>query len=141
MVEGVKNGSDVVIISGLKAPSKVTTAVCADGKEWSTGRQQQMLTMREQDLAFTGGIVHIIDTVLTVPERITRTAARAKLTTLLELLEKTGLATTVDETPDVTVFAPTNAAFNAAADVLGKLDANAVATVLKEHGMLLPMGP
>lgn len=33
VVEGVKNGSSVVIVSGLKQASKVTTAVCARGIE------------------------------------------------------------------------------------------------------------
>lgn len=42
--------------------------------------------------------------------------------------------TAVDETPDLTVFAPSNEAFAAAADTLGQLDAAAVATVLKAHG-------
>ena len=79
-------------------------------------------------------MIHIIDKVLTLPGRISRTAVAAGLTTLAELLQKTGLTTAVDETPDVTVFAPTNDAFKAAASTLEKLDANAVATVLKGHG-------
>lgn len=79
-------------------------------------------------------MVHIINSVLTLPGRISRTAAAAGLTILVEALAKTGLLTAVDETPDVTVFAPTNAAFKAAAGALGKLDAKDLATVLKAHG-------
>ena len=60
------------------------------------------------------------------------------LTTIAELLVRTGLVTAVDETPDLTVFAPSNEAFQAAAATLGKLDAAAVATVLKAHGRSAP---
>lgn len=58
----------------------------------------------------------------------------AGLMTMVELLQKTGLATTVDETPNLTVFVPSNAAFKADAVALGKLDADGVANVLKAHG-------
>lgn len=38
VVEGLKNGSDVVIVSGLKQVSKVTTAVCTREAESRQGR-------------------------------------------------------------------------------------------------------
>lgn len=79
-------------------------------------------------------MIHLIDTVLNIPQTISRTLVAAKLTTAAELLAKTGLAKRVNEALDVTVFVPSNAAFKANADTLGKLDAEGVATVLKAHG-------
>lgn len=46
VVEGVKNGSDVVIVSGLKSASKVTTAVCSHGTEGCYPNNSSILIRR-----------------------------------------------------------------------------------------------
>lgn len=81
-----------------------------------------------------GGVIHLIDSILTIPPKISRTLVALKFTVIAELLQKTGLLTAVDDTKDVTVFVPTNAAFEANAATLAKLSASEVATVLKAHG-------
>ena len=135
VVEGALNGSDVIITSGLKATSKVVKAVCTrvGGR---LAEQGGILTV-SQDITFVGGVIHLIDTVLTIPQKISRTLVAAKLTVIAELLQKTGLLTTVDDAKDVTVFVPSNAAFEANAATLEKLSATEVATVLKGHGKML----
>jgi uncharacterized surface protein with fasciclin (FAS1) repeats len=79
-------------------------------------------------------VIHVIDTVLTLPRDILTTARAARLTDLLELAAEVGLAAALVETKDITVFAPTNAAFEAAGADLENLDSEGVRNVLGAHG-------
>lgn len=86
---GILSGKTVEVFSGLKEKSTVTTA----------------------DVMFSGGVVHIIDTVLTVPLSASASAVDSELTALAGALTQTNLVTTVNSLQDVTIFAPSNAAF------------------------------
>ncbi|KAH4202714.1 hypothetical protein HBH61_056670 [Parastagonospora nodorum] len=101
----------VSIFSGLAMNSSVTTA----------------------DVAFTGGVIHIIDTVLTIPETASNTAIAAGLSSLAGALTAANLVETVDTTKDVTIFAPSNAAFQAIGSGLGNLTTEQVTSVLTYH--------
>lgn len=68
------DGGNVVFTTGLLSESVVTTA----------------------DVAFTGGVVHIIDKVLTIPTSPSNTAAAANLTSLVDALTATNLVSTLD---------------------------------------------
>jgi uncharacterized surface protein with fasciclin (FAS1) repeats len=89
VVMGILSGKTVEVFSGLKEKSTVTTA----------------------DVMFSGGVVHIIDTVLTVPLSASASAVDSELTALAGALTQTNLVTTVNSLQDVTIFAPSNAAF------------------------------
>lgn len=91
VLEAALQGSSATLVSGLDQKSTVTKA----------------------DVAFKGGLVHIVDTVLTPPMNVSSTATALNLTMLVDALTKTNLATTVDQIPGVTVFAPNDAAFMA----------------------------
>ncbi|KAH8748595.1 FAS1 domain-containing protein [Hyaloscypha finlandica] len=110
-VEARLNGSSVEIFSGLLAKSTVVTA----------------------DLSFTGGILHIIDTVLTIPESDAATATAANLTALAGALTQANLVSTVDSLHDVTIFAPSNAAFQAIGSAVGTLSTAQLAQILEYH--------
>ncbi|KAI8926139.1 FAS1 domain-containing protein, partial [Entophlyctis helioformis] len=60
----------------------------------------------------TNGVVHIVDTVLVPPSKVSETAAAANLTSLAAALTKVDFISTVDGLKDVTIFAPTNKAFD-----------------------------
>ncbi|PNS20112.1 Periostin [Sphaceloma murrayae] len=108
-VKASRFGRRVTITSGGGAKSRVVTA----------------------DVKFdNGGIVHIIDKVLTIPADIATTATAANLTTLAGALVSTNLLDTVNTLPDATVFAPTNAAF---ADLPEVPTGDALASVLTYH--------
>ncbi|PMD42825.1 Fasciclin-domain-containing protein, partial [Hyaloscypha variabilis F] len=111
VVEGLLNGSSVEIFSGLLAKSTVVTA----------------------NLNFTGGVLHIIDTVLTIPESDAATAAAANLTALTGALTEANLVSTVDSLHDVTIFAPSNAAFQAIGSAVGTLSTAQLASILEYH--------
>lgn len=111
VVGGKVNGSDVVIYSGLLQTSKVTQA----------------------DLNFDGGVIHIIDTVLTLPASDSATALAANLTALAGALTATDLVSTVESLSDVTIFAPSNDAFAAIGSATSNLSTEALAGILQYH--------
>jgi uncharacterized surface protein with fasciclin (FAS1) repeats len=110
-VEIVKSGNDVNVISGLKSISKVTLA----------------------DQNFTGGVVHVIDTVLTLPQNVSSTAIASNLTALAGALGQTNLVNAVDTTRDVTIFAPNNEAFQRIGSALPNLTTQQLAGILTYH--------
>jgi uncharacterized surface protein with fasciclin (FAS1) repeats len=136
------------------------------------------LTDKTQNLNFTGGVLHIIDTVLTIPESDSATAVAANLTALAGALTQANLVSTgkppfllsslpslshlkppihhpsppslqpqpppkpnlnslltitVDSLKDVTIFAPSNAAFSAIGSAIGSLSATQLTQILTYH--------
>lgn len=59
----------------------------------------------------SNGVVHVVDTVLTLQPSASTTATEAGLTELVKALAQTNLAETVDKAVNVTIFAPNNQAF------------------------------
>jgi len=111
VVEARTRGDNVTITSGLGSTANVTTA----------------------DVAVSNGIVHIIDNYLTIPVSISETASQAGLTAFDGALNATNLTRTLDGLRDVTVFAPSNAAFSAIGSALGSLNATQATQILEYH--------
>jgi transforming growth factor-beta-induced protein len=59
----------------------------------------------------TNGVVHVVDTVLIPPGSASATAIAGKFTQLVAALQKANLVETVDGAKDITIFAPTDKAF------------------------------
>jgi uncharacterized surface protein with fasciclin (FAS1) repeats len=59
----------------------------------------------------TNGFVHVVDTVLIPPTSASATAVAAKFTQLVASLQKVNLVGTVDAASNITIFAPTDKAF------------------------------
>lgn len=95
-------------------------------------------TITQTDIVCSNGVVHVIDTVL-VPNgvmNIVQTAQYSKFSTLVTALQAANLVSTLNSTGPFTVFAPTDAAFNALpSGVLNSLLANttALTQVLTYH--------
>lgn len=84
----VEKQAGVEILFGISNVSKVTTA----------------------DVMCAGGVVHIIDTVLDIPKKVSEVAKEAGLTMLLKALNDGNIA--IDNLQNITVFAPDDTAFN-----------------------------
>ncbi|OMP81817.1 hypothetical protein BK809_0006126 [Diplodia seriata] len=93
----------------------------------------QNATVTRADVNFTGGIIHIVDSLLTLPANVSSTALAANLTALVGALTNASLVDAVDTTPDVTIFAPSNDAFAAVGSVLANASAAELAAVLGYH--------
>ncbi|OAA65387.1 beta-ig-h3 fasciclin [Niveomyces insectorum RCEF 264] len=68
----------------------------------------------QADIAFDGGTIHITDSYFTLPESLSSTAALTGQTTFNSLANSSNLTSTLDNAQFVTVFLPSNAAFDAA---------------------------
>jgi transforming growth factor-beta-induced protein len=79
---------------------------------------------------FNGGAVQIIDTVLIPPANITDTTNAFNLTAFEGGLYAGGLIDSLVGTPDVTIFAPANEAFQALGPAITKLTSHQLAQVL-----------
>jgi len=110
-VEAVKRNNTVYFFSGLLDNSTVSTA----------------------DVNFTGGVIHVIDRILTLPDTAANTLSAAGLTSLRGAVVAQNLTSTVNTTPDVTIFAPNNAAFQAIGSGLGNLTSQQVTDILSYH--------
>ncbi|KAL8916614.1 MAG: hypothetical protein Q9172_006229 [Xanthocarpia lactea] len=111
VVEALMQGENVLFYSGLLNNATVTTA----------------------DQNFTGGVVHIIDTVLTIPQNVSSTAIAAGLSGVAGALTQAELVDAVDSLEDVTIFAPNNAAFQAIGSALPNLTMTQLAGILQYH--------
>ena len=92
------------------------------------------LTSISQNINFTGGVIHVIDTVLTIPQTIAATAEAAGLSAAAGALTQTNLVDAVDNLMDVTVFVPNNAAFQAIGSAVGNLTMAQLSSILEYHG-------
>jgi uncharacterized surface protein with fasciclin (FAS1) repeats len=86
-----------------------------------------------QDVNFTGGVIHVIDRFLVLPEIPSDTLTTAGLSSLRGALNRTNLIETVDTTPDVTIFAPSNEAFRNIGSALANISDEDLANVLSYH--------
>lgn len=86
-----------------------------------------------QNINYTNGVIHIIDSVLSLPGNASSVAEAANLTALAGALQTLNLTDTVDEAHDVTVFAPNNAAFQAIGSALGNLSTTELISILEYH--------
>lgn len=85
------------------------------------------------DIEFTGGIIHIIDEVLEIPGSVVDALTQAGLSSLADAATTAGLVDALSNTADLTIFAPTNEAFDAISDVTANLTTEQLADVLRYH--------
>lgn len=106
-----REDDDVTLFSGLLQNSSVVTP----------------------NVNFTGGIVHIIDNVLTLPPSASDTLSAAGLSSLAGALTNASLVETVDGLENVTIFAPNNAAFRNISSALADVSTEDLARILQYH--------
>jgi uncharacterized surface protein with fasciclin (FAS1) repeats len=111
VVQAVERDGNVTFFSGLLANSTVSQA----------------------DVNFTGGVIHIIDRLLVLPVAADETLSAANLTALRGALNATELTETVNTTPNITVFAPTNEAIQDIGSALANLTTEQITDVLTYH--------
>lgn len=111
VVGAAVDDDNVLIESGLKMEAQVVKA----------------------DLNYTNGVVHIIDQVLTIPLNVSTTAIAAGLSAFAGAAIATDLLSTLDVAPDITIFAPSNDAFEAIGSAAGTLTPAQLTSILEYH--------
>lgn len=84
-------------------------------------------------------MVHVIDTVLTVPATPGQTAINTGLTSLAGALAAAGLVDPVNALTDITIFAPSNDAFRAIGSAIPALSTQDLVTILGYHVLTQPI--
>ena len=78
-------------------------------------------------------MIHVIDGLLTLPPNVSVIAQEAGLSAFLGAVNATNLTEAVNTTPDLTIFAPNNGAFEDISSALGNLTAEQAAEILQYH--------
>jgi len=91
----------------------------------------QRARVTQADIKFDGGLIHLIDAVLTPPTSPVSTARAAGLTSLTKALDDADLIPAVESARAITVFAPNNAAFFRARGPIGNFTDAQLADALK----------
>ncbi|KAL8927421.1 MAG: hypothetical protein Q9172_001352 [Xanthocarpia lactea] len=90
-------------------------------------------TLVTPDLAFKGGIVHVIDNFLVPPQNFIQTVPQFNLTAAGGAVENTSLADYVNTNQDLTIFVPRNAAFQALGETLQSMPSSQLQRLLNYH--------
>ncbi|KFA65072.1 hypothetical protein S40285_03097 [Stachybotrys chlorohalonatus IBT 40285] len=112
---------------------QVVEAMAEDDSVYFTSALRVRSTVEEANLNFTGGVIHIIDHVLNVPQNIVDTAVAAELSALVGAVQTADLGETLLGLEDITVFAPNNAAFQEIASLTGNLSTEVLGSILRYH--------
>merc|ERR1711877_110790 len=94
---------------------------------------KQVSTAAQPNVNYTNGVVHIIDDVLMIPGNLTSTAQNANLTAFLGAAVNASVASTLLGAEDLTIFAPSNAAFQDIGSLVGNLTMDQLADILSYH--------
>lgn len=86
-----------------------------------------------QDIPFSGGVIHVINSVLNIPLNLTTTASAANLTAAAGALTQADLGSALDNMENITVFAPNNDAFAAIGSILGDISTEELGNILQYH--------
>merc|ERR1711939_207273 len=112
---------------------QVVEAQMEDGEAQFVSGLKQVSTVSEANVNYTNGVVHIIDEVLMIPGNLTSTAQNANLTAFLGAAENASVASTLLGAEDLTIFAPSNSAFQDIGSLVGNLTMEQLANILSYH--------
>ncbi|KAI0378493.1 FAS1 domain-containing protein [Hypomontagnella monticulosa] len=111
VVEARLDNSNVTFFSALKQNASIVTS----------------------NVNFTGGTIHIINSLLMIPENITETLSNANLTAAEGAINTANLTDSVIDTSDLTIFAPNNDAFNAIGSITSNLTSDQLTSIIGYH--------
>lgn len=96
---------------------------------------RQSSTLTRTNLNFTGGTIHVIDRVLDIPSDLSTSLVATGLSATQGAMNQAGtdFSTGLNTRKDVTVFAPSNSAFAAIANVATAWDPSTIANILDYH--------
>lgn len=104
-----------------------------DGRGMAISGFKKMSMITQADVRFDMGVVHIIDTVLTMPAAVSRTSIDMGWTSTAGALTRAGLVGPVDGANDLTVFVPNNAAFQRIGGTAQMLQPQQLSGILQYH--------
>jgi uncharacterized surface protein with fasciclin (FAS1) repeats len=82
---------------------------------------------------FTGGTIHVINKVLSLPVGIPETLQAANLTALTGAIKAANVGSALGMMRDLTIFAPNNDAFNNIGNITANITTQQLASILQYH--------
>lgn len=129
--EQITAGSSYVATLSETGPDDAALSLLLNNSDGVTLNNDATVALA--DVVTTNGIIHIIDKVLALQSVVDLVANADNLTSLATSLTDADLIDALSSDGPFTVFAPTNAAFTAAADTITTLTSEQVSTVLTYH--------
>jgi transforming growth factor-beta-induced protein len=83
-----------------------------------------------QDLTFNGGVVQVIDSLLIPPSNLTDTLNSFNITSFEGAVYAADLVSTFTDTPNVTIFAPADSAFQSLGPAIANMTSDELASIL-----------
>jgi uncharacterized surface protein with fasciclin (FAS1) repeats len=111
---------------------RVVSSSNATGSTFYSGLDRKSTTASGA-INFTGGVIHIIDNFLTIPQNISTTAADLGLSAFADAATQAGLVSSLDSAHDITIFVPNNAAFAAIGSTFQNASNSTISSVLEYH--------
>lgn len=129
----LSNSSYANVTGGQVVEASLTGGGSGNVTFWSALKQNS--TVAQSNLNFTGGTLHIIDTVLSIPSDLNSTLVAANLTSADGALQKAGsdLTSKLAGLHNVTVFVPSNSAFSDIANIAANWTSSQVDDILNYH--------
>ncbi|POS87697.1 hypothetical protein EPUL_000452, partial [Erysiphe pulchra] len=90
-------------------------------------------TLTQPDLAFTGGKVQVINSILIPPSNITETAKSFGLDSFRGALYASGRVSNLIDNPNLTIFAPNNQAFEVIGPAITKMTIQELGSIIDYH--------
>ncbi|KAL2069193.1 hypothetical protein VTL71DRAFT_15531 [Oculimacula yallundae] len=90
-------------------------------------------TLTQADLVFSGGVVQVIESLLIPPTNFTETTTAFNLTSFQGALYTTKQISNLTDTPNYTIFAPNNEAFQALGPAISSMTVESLTSVLDFH--------
>ncbi|KAI4862821.1 FAS1 domain-containing protein [Hypoxylon rubiginosum] len=111
VVEARLNDNNVTFFSALKQNASIVTP----------------------NVNFTGGTIHIINSLLVIPQNVSETLSNANLSAAEGAINTANLTDSIGNTHDITIFAPNNDAFNAIGSLVSNLTSDQLTSILGYH--------
>lgn len=89
----------------------------------------------DSDIGFDSGVVHTLNSSLVLPHNISTTAVVGGLTEFLDLMEVAGAVPALEQSIDMTIFIPSNAALQRLRGLLAMLTPAQLANVVGYHAI------
>ena len=137
VVAGQALSSDLSDGQVIETASGTLTVRISDGGIALIDAQGRTVNVEATDIRTLTGVVHQIDNVLlpapSIPDDLVELATAGGLTQLVELATRVGLADALRGPGPLTVFGPTNAAFNALHVNFSHVSDDVIANILLQH--------
>ncbi|KAK4198925.1 FAS1 domain-containing protein [Triangularia verruculosa] len=123
---------DIAAYSNVTGGQRLQAQSSNNGVGFVSGNGQ-LSTVESANFNYTGGTIHIIDNYLTIPAALPTALLEQNLTALVGAVTQAGVAQTLTDARDITLFAPNNEAFDAIGNLVSGLTVEQLAGILGYH--------